>query len=69
MTDPLDATRTAVRVIHAVIAGHAPSQLDIEALTEFAPSLAEKPPDELACDVIQRARKQREQVSRSGGGG
>jgi hypothetical protein len=44
---------TAVRVLTAVVGRRDPSPTDVEDLHRFAPFLADAPPDELACAVIQ----------------
>ena len=58
MPESLDAMKAALRVLRDITNGIEPRASDVYALRAFAPA-SSLPPDELACDVIQRAIKQR----------
>jgi hypothetical protein len=60
MQESLDAMRLAMRVLTAVSERQQPAPADVEALRALAPSVANLPPDEIACEVIQQSLKRRE---------
>ena len=60
--------QTALRVLTAITEKQNPDPKDIEALRQIAPSLADVPPDELACGVIQQALKRRAEIRTASGG-
>ena len=50
---------TAVRVLKTLVERQTPNSEDLKKLRQFAPEKAHAELDELACDVLQRALKQR----------
>jgi len=62
--EDLAALKLAVRVLTAVIGHHRPDSRDVEELYRFAPLLANLPIDELACEVVHRELKRREEMHR-----
>ncbi len=59
----LDAMQTALRVLTAITERRAPDPADLAHLRELAgPGHEQTDPDELACDVIQKATKHREKA-------
>ena len=59
MQDPIEAMKTALRVLTALTERSKPDERDLQAMRECEPDLADLPPDELACEVIQHALRQR----------
>ena len=55
------ALKAALRVLTALNERQAPDQVDVDELHWYAPADCERPIDELVCDAIQRALKDREQ--------
>ena len=55
MQDGVDAMKIGLRVLMALNEKRAPDPADLDALRHFAPLLGDLAPDELACEVIQRA--------------
>ena len=53
--------KAALRVLTALSERHKPDQADVDELHWYAPAERERPIDELVCDAIQRAMKDREQ--------
>jgi hypothetical protein len=52
--------KLALRVLTAIVARRVPDPKDVEALRSIAPpSAAKLPLDEIACEVIEQARKKR----------
>jgi hypothetical protein len=62
MPAPKDALKTALRVLTALGDKHQADPADVAELQRLAPSLADTPLDELACEVIQQALRQRAEV-------
>ena len=60
MTDVRRAMEAALRILAAFRALEPPDAYDIDVLREFAPE-STLPPDELACEVVIRILKPREQ--------
>jgi len=52
----------STRVLTALSERHQPDQSDVDELHWYAPSDRERPLDELVCDAIQRALKDREET-------
>jgi len=52
----------AVRVLRALNQKRPPDRADLDLLRRLAPLSTHLPPDELACEVIQQAVKQRTEV-------
>jgi hypothetical protein len=59
MSDGLAATTVALRVLMAITDRQLPAPEDIRELRRLSPLFADRPPDELACEVIQLAMKNR----------
>ncbi len=55
MDAELAAVEVALRVLTAINEGRIADDADVEKLRRLAPSLADLPLDELACDVIKQA--------------
>lgn len=55
------AMKAALRVLTALSERQEPDQADVDELHWYAPAERERPIDELVCDAIQRALKDREQ--------
>lgn len=55
------AMKAALRVLTALSERQEPDQGDVDELHWYAPSDSERPIDELVCDAIQRALKDREE--------
>jgi len=55
------AMKAALRVLTALSERQQPDQSDVDELHWYAPSERERPIDELVCEAIQRALKEREQ--------
>jgi hypothetical protein len=55
------AMKAALRVLTALSERHEPEPADVDELHWYAPAERERPIDELVCDAIQRALKDREQ--------
>ena len=55
------AMKAALRVLTAISERQEPNHADVDELHWYAPSDHERPVDELVCDAIQRALKDREQ--------
>jgi len=53
--------KAALRVLTALSERHEPDQSDVDELHWYAPADRQRPLDELVCDAIQRALKDREQ--------
>jgi hypothetical protein len=68
MDTTFDAMMIAVRVLTALNEKRPPDAGDLGHLRQFAPLAAELPPDELACEVIQQAIRQRTEVRTAGRG-
>jgi hypothetical protein len=62
MERSLEAMTVAVRVLGALNEKRRPDRADLDLLRHFAPLSAHLPPDELACEVIQQAVKQRTEI-------
>ena len=58
------AMKAALRVLTALSERQEPAQTDVDELHWYAPPDSERPLDELACDAIQRALKDREERRR-----
>lgn len=63
----VDVMQAAVRVLRALTEKTAPDSSDVAMLKDFDRSGNGRDLDELACDVIQKAVKRREQLRRAGG--
>ncbi len=50
----LDGLKAALRVLRAVNEHRQPEETDIQALQAYLPLLNSRPPEELACEAIQR---------------
>jgi hypothetical protein len=59
MRQNLETMQIAVRVLSALMEKRDPDPADVQKLRECAPSLAHEPLDELACDVMRNALKER----------
>ena len=62
MQQSLDAMTVALRVLTATTERSVPAREDLDELRRLCPSLAYLPPDDLACEVIQAALKNRAQA-------
>jgi hypothetical protein len=62
MPNGLAAMTIALRVLRAITDRQLPSQEDITELRRLAPLFADRPPDELACEVIQLQLKNRSEA-------
>ena len=65
MQTGIAAMTVALRVLTAVTERREPAVKDLEELRRLAPLLADQPIDELACDVIQQASRQRAELRKS----
>lgn len=65
MEQSLYALKTGLRVLSALTEKTEPDPADVEALRCLAPLLADRPLEDLACDVIQQAIVRRIQVRQS----
>jgi hypothetical protein len=61
----IEVMKTALRVLTAVTEKTVPTAADLDGLLSFAPDLTKLPPDELACEVIQRAMKREVHLQRA----
>ena len=59
MQNSLDALKVALRVLSACTERRQADPSDLDNLRQYAPDSEKLPPDELACEVIQRALKAR----------
>jgi hypothetical protein len=59
MQGELERLRVALRVLAAVTEFREPEETDMQALRSYAPLSPRRPPDELACEVIQDVLKAR----------
>ena len=59
--EDLAALKVAVRVLTAILEHYKPNSSDVEKLRRFAPLLADRPIDELACEVVHAELKRREE--------
>jgi len=57
--------KAALRVLTAISEHHEPEQADVDELHWYAPSDSERPLDEVVCDAIQRALREREQTRKT----
>ena len=57
MVRGIDALKTALRVLTAIVDMRKPRLADVEKLRRLAPLLADAPPGELAVDVLHQAVK------------
>ncbi|MGA7241252.1 MAG: hypothetical protein WBY44_36560 [Bryobacteraceae bacterium] len=62
MQAKLDGITAALRVLRAVNQHRRPEETDIHVLRAYAPLLDSRPPDELACEVIQRLLGTHEEI-------
>jgi hypothetical protein len=62
MQDGVAAMTIGLRVLMAVTDRQLPAPEDMRELRRLAPLFADMPPDELACEVIQSALKNRAQA-------
>jgi hypothetical protein len=67
MHESLAAMKLAIRVLTAITNRQHPEPTELEELRRLAPQSSDLPPDELACEVIQRGIK-RSAVVRAGRG-
>jgi len=58
----MEAMKTALRVLTAIVERREPASHDVEDLVRYRGTGSGLPPDELACEVIQRATKVRVRV-------
>lgn len=63
MEEKLQRLRVALRVLGAVTEFREPEETDIQTLRSYEPLFMRRPPDELACDVIQQTLKAKGGVS------
>jgi hypothetical protein len=63
--ESIEVMKLALRVLNALTEKTAPAAADLEGLLSFAPDLTKLPPDELACEVIQRAMKRQVHMQRA----
>jgi len=59
MGEERERLRVALRVLAAVTDFREPAETDMQALRSYAPLLTRRPPDELACQVIQEVLRAR----------
>jgi hypothetical protein len=62
----LDTMLLALRVLTAINERKNPDPTDVEKLRKLAPEGANRPVDELACEVIQLALKKRSKAAKQG---
>jgi hypothetical protein len=62
MHEELELLRVATRVIAAATEHREPEETDVKALRSYAPLFMHKPPDVLACEVIQQVLKERGRI-------
>jgi hypothetical protein len=62
MIESLKAMQAAVRVLTEMTEGREPNPSDVEHLRQYAPSLSEASIDDLACEVIYRGLRRREEI-------
>jgi len=63
--ESIEVMKVALRVLTAITEKSGPLPSDVRSLLEFAPDLTRLPPDELACEVIQRAMKRQVHLQRA----
>jgi hypothetical protein len=63
--ESIEVMKIALRVLTALTEKSGPQASDVRGLLEFAPDLTHLPPDELACEVIQRAMKRQVHLQRA----
>lgn len=63
--ESIEVMKIALRVLTAITEKSGPAANDVRGLLEFAPDLMNLPPDELACEVIQRAMKRQVHLQRA----
>src|SRR5437667_12406667 len=63
--ESIEVMKVALRVLTAVTEKSMPAAADRESLLSFAPDLTALPPDELACEVVQRAMKRQVHMQRA----
>jgi hypothetical protein len=63
--ESIEVMKLALRVLTATTEKTKPSTEDLQGLLSFAPDLTNLPPDELACEVIQRAMKRQVHLQRA----
>ena len=59
------AMKAALRVLTALSEHQPPNQSDVDELHWYAPADRERPIDEIACDAIQRALKERDETRKT----
>jgi hypothetical protein len=59
MGEERERLRVALRVLAAVTDFREPAETDMQALRSYAPLFTRRPPDELACQVIQEVLRAR----------
>jgi hypothetical protein len=65
MQQGLDAIKLALRVLTAITDKQNPDASDVQWLRQYAPLLADLPPDELACEVVQEELARRREYFRA----
>jgi hypothetical protein len=63
--ESIEVMKVALRVLTAITEKSGPLTSDLRTLLDFAPDLTRLPPDELACEVIQRAMKRQVHLQRA----
>lgn len=62
MLSPIEAMKTALRMLTALTEKSQPDAADLQALRAFQHQSRDLPADELACEVIQEALRERAEV-------
>src|SRR5262249_18752453 len=63
--ESIEVMKIALRVLTSITEKSGPTRDDLDGLLSFAPDLTRLPPDELACEVIQRAMKRQVHLQRA----
>jgi len=63
--ESIEIMKVALRVLTAITDKSGPRRADLDGLLAFAPDLTRLPPDELACEVVQRAMKRQVHLQRA----
>src|SRR5215813_6016030 len=63
--ESIEVMKIALRVLTSITEKSGPTRDDLDGLLSFAPDLTRIPPDELACEVIQRAMKRQVHLQRA----
>jgi hypothetical protein len=63
--ESIEIMKVALRILTSITDKSGPRRSDVDALLAFAPDLTKLPPDELACEVVQRAMKRQVHLQRA----